>query len=40
MKLMTPFVPHLAYECLSNLNCKNSNIWPKNQRKGIRKYKC
>ena len=28
MKLMIPFTPHLAYECLSNLNCKNLNKWP------------
>ena len=28
MKLMVPFTPHLAYECLSNLKCKNSNTWP------------
>ena len=35
MKLMTPFVPHLAYECLSNLNCKNSNIWPKINEKAL-----
>jgi leucyl-tRNA synthetase len=29
MKLMIPFTPHLAYECLTNLNCKNLNQWPK-----------
>ena len=29
MKLMIPFTPHLAYECLSNLNCKEANKWPK-----------
>ncbi|MDB3857901.1 leucine--tRNA ligase [Pelagibacteraceae bacterium] len=28
MKLMIPFTPHLAYECLTNLNCKNLNKWP------------
>jgi leucyl-tRNA synthetase len=28
MKLMIPFVPHLANECLSNLRCKEPNIWP------------
>ena len=26
---MIPFTPHLANECLSNLNCKNKNEWPK-----------
>jgi len=29
MKLMVPFTPHLANECLSNLNCKEVNKWPK-----------
>ena len=28
MKLLVPFIPHLAYECLSNLSCKNPNAWP------------
>ncbi len=28
MKLMIPFTPHLAYECLTNLNCKKLNQWP------------
>jgi len=28
MKLMIPFTPHLAYECLSNLKCKTPNTWP------------
>ena len=28
MKLMIPFTPHLAYECLSNLKCKDQDIWP------------
>jgi len=29
MKLMIPFTPHLAHECLLNLNCKEVNKWPK-----------
>jgi leucyl-tRNA synthetase len=29
MKLMIPFVPHLAHESLEILNCKNVEIWPK-----------
>ncbi len=29
MKLMIPFTPHLAHECLSIFNCKDINIWPK-----------
>ena len=27
-KLMIPFTPHLAYECLELLNCKNTDDWP------------
>ena len=29
MKLMMPFVPHIANECLDLHNCKNKNEWPK-----------
>ncbi len=29
MKLLIPFTPHLAYECLHNLKCKDANNWPK-----------
>ncbi len=29
MKLMIPFTPHLAFECLENLKCKDTNKWPK-----------
>ena len=28
MKLMIPFTPHLAHECLNNLGCKNFDNWP------------
>jgi leucyl-tRNA synthetase len=28
MKLMIPFTPHLAFECLSILKCKETNLWP------------
>ncbi len=28
MKLMIPFIPHLARECLDLLKCKNPNKWP------------
>ncbi len=28
MKLMIPFTPHLAHECLEILNCKTVNNWP------------
>ena len=29
LKLMIPFTPHIAHECLSNLNCNDINKWPK-----------
>ena len=29
MKLMIPFIPHLANECLELLRCKDVNSWPK-----------
>ena len=29
MKLMIPFTPHLAYECLELFNCETINSWPK-----------
>ena len=28
MKLMIPFTPHLAHECLDKLGCKNLDKWP------------
>ncbi len=28
MKLMIPFTPHLAYECLEVFNCKDIDKWP------------
>ena len=31
MKLMTPFTPHLAQECLVILNCKSLDSWPQIQ---------
>ena len=36
MKLMIPFTPHLAHECLSNLNCDEFQ-WPKVNKKIIEK---
>ena len=39
MKLMIPFTPHLAMECLSLLNCKNINTWPKIDMKIFEKAK-
>jgi len=35
MKLMIPFTPHLAYECLTNLSCKELNQWPKVNKKTV-----
>ena len=35
MKLMIPFVPHLAYECLELHNCKTKDQWPKVDKKNI-----
>ena len=29
MKLLIPFSPHIAFECLSLLKCKDINQWPK-----------
>jgi leucyl-tRNA synthetase len=33
MKILIPFVPHLAYECLEQLGEKNINDWPKSDIK-------
>ena len=35
MKIMLPFVPHLAHECLELLNCKIINNWPIVDKKSI-----
>ena len=35
MKLMIPFVPHLANECLELHNCKTKDKWPKVDEKNI-----
>ncbi len=39
MKLMIPFTPHIAYECLTNLNCVEFNQWPKVNKKIIESIK-
>ena len=39
MKLMIPFIPHLAHECLELLNCKNVNEWPKIDKNIIEEIK-
>ena len=33
MRLMIPFTPHLAFECLSNLKCEKNNNWPEVNKK-------
>ena len=35
MKLMIPFTPHLAFECLEMLNCESVNKWPNIDRENI-----
>ena len=35
MKLMIPFTPHLALECLEQLNCKTENDWPEIDKQNI-----
>ncbi len=37
MKLMIPFTPHLAHECLANLKCKDLNKWPKIDEKILKR---
>jgi leucyl-tRNA synthetase len=35
MKLLIPFAPHLANECLEFLNCETSNNWPEIDQENI-----
>ena len=35
MKLMIPFTPHLAYECLEMLNCKDVENWPEIDKQNL-----
>ena len=39
MKVLVPFVPHLAYECLSLLKCKTTENWPEIKRDTISNIK-
>ena len=39
MKLMLPFTPHIASECLTNLKSKDLNKWPKINKKILNKIK-
>ncbi len=35
MKLMIPFIPHLAHECLEMHKCKSTNVWPEISQKNL-----
>tara|TARA_B100000767_G_C19709767_1_gene512227 strand:+ start:1 stop:1239 length:1239 start_codon:yes stop_codon:yes gene_type:complete len=35
MKLMIPFTPHLAYECLELFECKTTNNWPEVKNRNL-----
>ena len=39
MKLMIPFTPHMALECLERLKCKDVNNWPEIKKDAIQKIK-
>ena len=39
MKLMIPFTPHLAYECLELHNCKSLNKWPEREKNTLEEIK-
>jgi leucyl-tRNA synthetase len=37
MKILIPFVPHIATECLEKIGEKDDNIWPKYNKQLIKK---
>ena len=39
MRMMIPFTPHLAHECLENLSCKKLNVWPDINKKILENIK-
>ena len=39
MKLMIPFTPHLAHECLEMFKCESANTWPKIEKDTIEEIK-
>ena len=39
MKILIPFTPHIAYECLEKLKAKEIKTWPKIDNKLIQKKK-
>ena len=39
MKLMIPFAPHIAHECLTLHGCKDINEWPKIEKNSLEEIK-
>ena len=39
MKLMIPFAPHIAHECLALHGCKDINEWPKIEKNRLEEIK-
>ena len=39
MKLMIPFTPHLAYECLEIIGCKTTSEWPQIEKNTLEEIK-
>ena len=39
MKQMTPFIPHLANECLELMSCKDTHMWPKIEKNNLENIK-
>ena len=39
MKLMIPFTPHLAYECLELIGWSKTNNWPKIEKNAVEEIK-
>ena len=39
MKLMIPFAPHIAHECLTLHDCKDVNEWPKIEKNRLEEIK-
>ena len=39
MKQMTPFIPHLANECLELMSCKDTHMWPTIEKNNLENIK-
>ena len=39
MKLMIPFIPHLAHECLTFHNCRDVDVWPQIEKNTLEEVK-